>query len=155
MTLACTDVTCNELVEIERGRNAAVSEVFWKGEHSVTHHRIEVKRRADRPVKDDPTDNKMLISMYEQNKQILQTRVSAWETEAVAVNFMVGIAIDYAADKVSKSELRSHQRALLEALPKKVWSHNKLIGTFSNGHTFIAQPFCGRHMRITRVIAWL
>ena len=105
MTLACTDVTCNELVEIERGRNAAVSEVFWKGEHSVTHHRIEVKRRADRPVKDDPTDNKMLISMYEQNKQILQTRVSAWETEAVAANFMVGIAIDYAADKVSKSEL--------------------------------------------------
>ncbi len=62
-------ITMAETKEIISGggkRRSDPTEVVWSGEHGVTHHRLAVKRRADRGL---------LMSIYEQDAQVCSVKV--------------------------------------------------------------------------------
>ena len=107
------------------------SNEHWNGEHVVTHHTLVVKTRVDRGV---------LISLFEQQKQILQTPIdwlepSAWREEnkrmleesdtrkenspeatAKVVAIMIEIGKNYAANTTAKDDLYKEREIALGML---------------------------------------
>jgi hypothetical protein len=81
---------------------------LWTGTHTITKHTITIKQRVDRDL---------LLSLYEQNAQILQIKMNnfgdVYDTSKLpddsvilkkAVEFMQPIAEDFIADKIQKAE---------------------------------------------------
>jgi hypothetical protein len=62
-----TEMTHGALRLASRGSNVALSQgLVWEGEHEQSRHRVTVQQRVDRSL---------LLSMYEQGRQILMTRL--------------------------------------------------------------------------------
>jgi hypothetical protein len=62
-----TEMTHGALRLASRGSNVAPSQgLVWEGEHEQSRHRVTVQQRVDRSL---------LLSMYEQGRQILMTRL--------------------------------------------------------------------------------
>ena len=85
----------------------AAVEVHFESEHKDTHHRVTVK---------DRTDRQPLISMYEQQRQVLQLSVNSFESPRQAAAFMVGIAKQYCNGEVDKAMLKELRD---RTIPKK------------------------------------
>ena len=93
-------------------RSTVNSEPIFESQHSVTKNKLVVAQRADR---------QLLLSLFEQSKQIMQIRVDRCgtlpgnqpcnvplETPALqtCVVFMTQVAQDYASDKVTLLQLK-------------------------------------------------
>jgi hypothetical protein len=108
-----SDITCENLDSIRSSRQSAPSaHVFVEGQVVATHHRIVVKERADR---------RLLVSMFEQGKQILQVPVyrlgdESKESVDKAAKLMVEIASKYCTGVVGKRLLTKERNAMLAAL---------------------------------------
>ena len=50
-----------------RAMRKAAPDLLWQGEHHASHHRLTMSQRTDR---------QLLLSVYEQGKQIMQIRMS-------------------------------------------------------------------------------
>ena len=85
----------------------ATVEVHIESEHKDTHHGITVK---------DRTDRQPLISMYEQQRQVLQVSVNSFESHRQAAACMVGIAKQYCNGEVDKATLKELRD---RTIPKK------------------------------------
>ena len=85
----------------------AAVEVHFESEHKDTHHRVTVK---------DRTDRQPLISMYEQQRQVLQVSVNSFGSHRQAAAFMVGIAKQYCNGEVDKAMLKELRD---RTIPKK------------------------------------
>ena len=103
MRRAISGVTIADLKRWQQARGVVSSDV-WVGEHSVTHHRLVVKRRPDRGL---------LMSLYEQTAQICQVRVSRLDPggeetedgEAKAGEVMMAIGKRFEANELQRGEL--------------------------------------------------
>jgi hypothetical protein len=94
--------------------------VLWCDEHSISHNKLTLSQRVDRSL---------LLSLWEQSRQILQVRLDAFgpigsqkqqleESDPIllkALDFMKGIAVDYKTGKLQRSDLK---KARDEALKK-------------------------------------
>ena len=90
--------------QLGRARHAEVEEI-WSGEHKTTHHTLLVKPRCDRGL---------LMSLYEQDRQVLQVHVDRFakqdeeeegpEARKRAGEFMSKIAIDYSEGKCEREQ---------------------------------------------------
>ena len=76
---------------------------LWVAKHSVTKCDLRVVRRKDRTL---------LVSLQEKGhddakewSQVCQVKVDCFKSEQQAVDFLVGIGIDYELDNVQKSAL--------------------------------------------------
>ena len=93
-------------------RSTVNSEPIFESQHSVTKNKLVVAQRADR---------QLLLSLFEQSKQIMQIRVDRCgtlpgnqpcnvplETPALqtCIAFMTQVAQDYASDKVTLLQLK-------------------------------------------------
>ena len=93
-------------------RSTHSSEPIFEGQHSVTKNKLVVAQRADR---------QLLISLFEQSKQICQIRVDRCgtlpgsqpcvvplETPALqtCIVFLTKVAQDYASDKISLPQIK-------------------------------------------------
>ena len=93
-------------------RSTVNNEPIFESQHSVTKNKLVIAQRADR---------QLLLSMFEQSKQIMQIRVDRCgtlpgtqpctvplETPALqtCIVFMTQVAKDYASDKVSLLQLK-------------------------------------------------
>jgi hypothetical protein len=85
----------------------AAVEVHFESEHNDTHHKVTVK---------DRTDRQPLISMYEQQRQVLQVSVNSFESHWHAAACMVGIARQYCNGEVDKATLKELRD---RTIPKK------------------------------------
>ena len=97
------DVLSNELENYSNPRKdkAAVQKV-WEGEHATSHHRLFVQKRVDRSL---------LVSLYEQTRQICQVQVKMFGPEdseeafQKAAKLMTEIGETYATGSVGRSDL--------------------------------------------------
>ena len=93
-------------------RSTQSNEAIFEGQHSVTKNKLVVAQRADR---------QLLLSFYEQSKQICQIRVERCgelpgtqpctvplETPALqtCIVFMTKVAQDYASDKITLQQIK-------------------------------------------------
>ena len=93
-------------------RSTQSNEAIFEGQHSVTKNKLVVAQRADR---------QLLLSLYEQSKQICQIRVDRCgtlpgnqpatvplETPALqtCIVFMTKVAQDYASDKITLQQIK-------------------------------------------------
>ena len=93
-------------------RSTQSNEAIFEGQHSVTKNKLVVNQRADR---------QLLLSLYEQSKQICQIRVDRCgtlpgnqpatvplETPALqtCIVFMTKVAQDYASDKITLQQIK-------------------------------------------------
>jgi hypothetical protein len=93
-------------------RSTQSNEAIFEGQHSVTKNKLVVAQRADRHL---------LLSLYEQSKQICQIRVDRGgtlpgtqpstvplETPALqtCIVFMTKVAQDYASDKITLPQIK-------------------------------------------------
>ena len=109
-----SDLTCAELDEMktdsDQRRLRAAVPCFFRGIHKDTHHEIVVKTRADRCL---------LVSMYEQGRQVLQVNPKEFgdpELEATvneAGRSLSAIAKQFADAKLSREHLKSKRNELL------------------------------------------
>ena len=70
-----TVADAREIISGGGKRSCYPAEVVWSGEHGVTHHKLTVKRRADRGL---------LMSLYEQEAQVCSVKVEWVGPEAHA-----------------------------------------------------------------------
>ena len=104
-------------------RSTQSNEAIFEGQHSVTKNKLVVAQRADRHL---------LISLYEQSKQICQIRVERCgtlpgtqpctvplETPALqtCIVFMTKVAQDYASDKITLQQIKELKREFEERHP--------------------------------------
>jgi hypothetical protein len=69
-------VTVGAYKELLQTRKSASSDAaLWEAEHSVTKHSIQLKQRIDKPLQNQPIATRLLVSMYEQGKQVCQVRL--------------------------------------------------------------------------------
>ena len=100
-----SDITVAELATSIASSSTCVQHP-WTGEHVISNHRLHVALRKDRTL---------LASLYEQNKQILQTRVDSFgdhdsESEAsqqAAISFMIEVGKEYSENRIQLHELKS------------------------------------------------
>lgn len=103
-------ITCEMYDTLDSGTRALGGGVFWEGEHSVSHNRLQVRLRKDR---------KYLMSLFEQGKQALQFTVCTFgpeQEEATiqkAVEVCTIIAEEYAADKIKKDSFKDRRAELI------------------------------------------
>jgi hypothetical protein len=94
---------------------------LWSGIHKITKHRITLKQRTDR---------ELLISVFEQNAQILQVRADKFgsvpivdglqkrlnedsETLRKAIKFMTPILEAFIEDKIQKGDLKAEKDQIM------------------------------------------
>jgi hypothetical protein len=98
------DFDCAKYEEYRRTSRGSRSTAPFEGTHKTTQHKIKVAKRSDR---------KPLVSMYEQQKQILQVAISWFEgendeaREQAAIVFMVDLATQYCQALLTKEELKT------------------------------------------------
>jgi hypothetical protein len=106
-----------------RDMRKSAADLLWQGEHHASHHRLTISQRTDR---------QLLLSMYEQSKQILQIRMSLFgvlplpqpatiprgsEILAKAVAFLKPLAESYASGAiVDVAELKKRKDEKVAAL---------------------------------------
>jgi hypothetical protein len=109
-------------------RGTKERDCLWTGSHTVTHHRLEIKQRPDKELKNKPLSTKLLMSLYEQGRQILQVRVCEFghvqgdgqclspedKTIKAALAFMQPIAIDYMMNKFPVDEIKDIRNKAFE-----------------------------------------
>ena len=85
--------------------------------HKITNNAISLKMKKDR---------QLLMTMYEQNSQILQVGVATFgpeddeDSQLQAAQFMGELAKLYANDKVEKKDLKERRNSMLEDMGKQV-----------------------------------
>ena len=98
------DFDCAKYEEYRRTTRGSRSAAPFEGTHKTTQHKIKVAKRSDRQP---------LVSIYEQQKQILQVAISWFEGETdeareeAAIVFMVDLATQYCQALVTKEELKT------------------------------------------------
>jgi len=81
-------------------------ELFWEQAHNLTKHKLHVAKRADR---------QLLISLFEQCRQVLQVRVDLFgpedelESQIKVFKFMKDIGVKYAASALSSTSLKTYR----------------------------------------------
>lgn len=93
---------------------ASVRSVLWSGTHVITKHSLEIKQRVDR---------QLLLSLYEQSRQILQVRMDKFgdvpdqkqlppdhATLKLALDFMVPLAESFKDDAVDIDGLKKQKK---------------------------------------------
>ena len=107
---------------LRRGGDKGNPEDLWTGICEKTKHQLRLSQRVDRTL---------LLCLYEQSRQILQIRIDkfgAIEDQSVrlpnndpriqaARAFMVLIALDFAAGRISREDLITERNSRLQALP--------------------------------------
>ena len=131
-------------------RSTQSNETILEGQHSVTKNKLVVAQRADR---------QLLLSMYEQSKQICQVRVDRCgplpgtqpctvplETPALqtCIVFMKKVAQDYASDKINLQQIKELKREFEERHPlaaaKRAASTAASMGTEPAPSKVVKQP---------------
>jgi hypothetical protein len=121
---------------LEAAQTRGPVDAYWTGEHSLTHNALVVKKRVDRHL---------LVSLYEQQRQICQVAVHWWfadssvehspaedeEAEQKALIFMKKFAIAYSQDDIGRDELYDQRDKLLNIDGLKM-SRMKKVKQFSN-----------------------
>ena len=92
------------------------AETFWQGTHCKTHHTLKVFVKQDRHV---------LYALYEQGRQILQVRPSAFPTEEMARELLVGIAKKFAQDEIGKHKLKEYRNTEMKKAGVKAKQQKK------------------------------
>lgn len=106
------DITYEEYLDAMACPRKRVAEDHWSGEHITTKHALKIRTRADRGL---------LISLYEQGRQVCQVDVKKWDPAegevgtARAIEFMLPIATKYMNDLVERSALYALRDELLKA----------------------------------------
>jgi hypothetical protein len=113
-------VTVGAYKELLQTRKSASSDAaLWEAEHSVTKHSIQLKQRIDKPLQNQPIATRLLVSMYEQGKQVCQVRLCKFgdvegsgetmppehKTVKAALAFMQPIAEAFANDQLAADQL--------------------------------------------------
>ena len=122
-------------------RSTQSSETIFEGQHSVTKNKLVIAQRADR---------QLLLSLYEQSKQICQVRVDRCgplpgtqpctvplETPALqtCIVFMKKVAQDYASDTITLPQIKElkhgfeQQHPMPNAAAKRAASTPASMGT--------------------------
>ena len=131
-------------------RSTQSHEAIFEGQHSVTKNKLVVAQRADR---------QLLLSLYEQTKQICQIRVDRCgtlpgtqpstvplETPALqtCIVFMKKVAQDYASDKINLQQIKELKREFEERHPlaaaKRAASTAASMGTEPAPSKVVKQP---------------
>ena len=113
-------------------RGTKERDCLWTGSHTVTHHRLEIKQRPDKELKNKPLSTKLLMSLYEQGRQVLQMRVFEFghvqgdaqclpaedKTIKAALAFTQPIAIDYMNNKFPVEEIKNIRNKAFEEYKK-------------------------------------
>ena len=86
------------------------AETFWTGTHIKSHHALKVFVKQDRQV---------LYVLYEQGRQILQCRPSAFSDEKIAQQLIVDIAQRFAKDELAKTQLKDVRNAEMKKMGVK------------------------------------
>ena len=135
-TRAVPHLTCGDLKALQQRRACAkeTCEVFFSGDHIDTHHRVVVKSRTDRT---------QLVSMYEQSKQIAQTRVDDWESVEKAGACMVVVAKEYCAGVLSKQGLLKRRDEIMQADPSVKKNKRKAAGATRQKPARAGEPVDG------------
>ena len=102
-----------------RDRVKGASPRLWEGDHSVTKHLLTIQQRCDRCL---------LLSMFEQDRQILQVRVDKFghldhqnrqpddnETLQKALSFMIEIAVMFQSDQYKRDDLRDLKDGMIKS----------------------------------------
>ena len=100
-----SDISCSDLDKLLGGRasDKAPSKVFFDEEMKDTHHRVTVKPRLDRSL---------LVSMYEQGKQVLQIAVKLFGPEdsedamEQAAKMMIILAKQFCNNELKRADLK-------------------------------------------------
>jgi hypothetical protein len=116
------DITVGEFRELQKGRRTEPS-CAWQGEHHVTHNKVSLCQRVDRSL---------LLSIYEQTRQIEQIRVSAFgpllgeqscvvadddATLKLAYDFLQPLALRYCnGDIADVQALKQEKKRLLSTM---------------------------------------
>jgi hypothetical protein len=115
-------VTHRDFADLEKGRRGTGDEPIWQMTHSVNNNTLKLAQRPDR---------KLLLSLYEQTRQILQVHTGLFgplpepqpavvprtcEALVKAIEFMQPIAIAYAKNEISFEELGTVKKDKLRAL---------------------------------------
>jgi len=120
-------------------RSTQSSEPIFEGQHSVTNNKLVIAQRADRHL---------LLSLYEQSKQIMQVRVDRCgklpgsqpcnvplETPALqtCIVFMTQAAQDYASDKVTLAQLKELKQSFEQQHPPPTAAPKRAPSTPASG----------------------
>ena len=111
-----------EMMRVSHGASASQGPL-WEGVHSQTNHKITVAQRVDR---------QLLVSVYEQSRQILQVKATAFgpiedehkqqpnenSTIQAALKFLEPIVINYCAGTLEKDEMKKERDRLLAELAR-------------------------------------
>ena len=82
--------------------------------HTVTHHQIRVTTKPDRGK---------LCVIVEQGRQILQAKYAAFAQPQDCTDFMIGMAKDFAENRIMKQDLKRIRDEKFAALGIKVLSY--------------------------------
>ena len=141
-----TVADAREIISGGGKRSCYPAEVVWSGEHGVTHHKLTVKRRADRGL---------LMSLYEQEAQVCSVKVE-WVgqkhtplepeskvAEDKAGEMMTIVAKEYAANKLETDMLYKRRDELLEQanICKRKFTPKQIAFARSNGVTTELKEF--------------
>jgi hypothetical protein len=117
MQHSISDITCGDFDKLMGGRESdkPPSKIFFDEEMKDTHHRVTVKPRPDRSL---------LVSMYEQGKQILQIPVKHFgpedseEAMEKAASMMIILAKQFCSNELKRADLKDARTKLLKTVDK-------------------------------------
>jgi len=147
---AIPGLTYTTLGDLMRGGQSVSQGPLWEGTHAKTMHKITVAQRVDRDL---------LVSVYEQSRQILQIKASKFgpladehrqapndnPTIQKAMKFLEPLVLKYCAGELEKEDLKKERDAMLEAMTRDTTSRSKrpAASTMTLGERGMA---LGRHL---------
>ena len=131
------DLTVKKYEDLLGGRSSASKGELWSTSHAQTHNKIHISQRIDRDI--GPKENltlgsRLLVSVYEQSRQILQVRAldfgtldgkdgtaipNTHPTVQAALAFLQPLADGYAKGAIKIEDLKKMRDEQIKGLKQK------------------------------------
>jgi hypothetical protein len=122
-------LTIGEYRSLTTSRGQKERDMLYEASHKGSNNRITIMQRVDKPLVGQPGSSKLLVSCYEQNRQILQVRLcdfgdvpgdgqcldSKHPTVMAAVAFMEPIVQQYVDDKIDVAAMKTMKIEFMKA----------------------------------------